>query len=102
MISCGKTHHFNGGMKAGLVNFCFLKFFLYICLSSELGIVLTATKGLALQKWISISKWDRGGLPLCGVKVSCYTMPPKSTLVLAPKNPTVLTVGVVRYTVVIH
>lgn len=34
----------------------FLKIFLYICLSSELGIVLTATKGLALQKWISISK----------------------------------------------
>ena len=65
-------------MKAGLVNFCFLKFFLYICLSSELGIVLTATKGLALQKWTSISKWDRGGLPLCGVKVSCYTMPPKA------------------------
>ena len=42
--------------------------------------VLTATKGLALQKWISISKkkWDRGGLPLCGVKVSDYTMLPKA------------------------
>ena len=41
--------------------------------------VLTATKGLALQKWTSISKkWDRGGLPLCGVKVSGYTMLPKA------------------------
>ena len=82
MISCGKTRHFNGGMKAGV----FLKYFWYICLSSELGIVLTATKGLALQKWISISKWDRGGLPLCGVKVSGYTMLPKAPWCLLPRT----------------
>ena len=43
-------------MKAELVNFCFSNFCLYICKNSELGIVLTATKGLALQKWTSISK----------------------------------------------
>lgn len=40
---------------------------------------------------------DRGGLPLCGVKVSGYTMLPKSTLVLAPKNHTILIVGIVSY-----
>jgi len=25
MISCGKTHYFNSGMKAGVLQFCFLK-----------------------------------------------------------------------------
>ena len=30
-VACGKTHHFNGGMKVGLVNFCFFKYlFVYL------------------------------------------------------------------------
>ena len=27
LFSCGKTHHFNCGMKAGLINFCFSNIF---------------------------------------------------------------------------
>lgn len=50
-FSIGKTHHFNGAMKAGVFKICFFKYFLYIY---------------------------RGGLPLCRVKVSGYTMLPKA------------------------
>lgn len=59
--------------------------------------VLTTTKGSALQRWECISKnGNREGLSLCGVKVSGYTMPSQAHLCYAPKNPTTLVAGVVR------
>ena len=61
--------------------------------------ILLLTKIALIYTKVCLENWDRGGLPLCGVKVSHQVTLSKALQCYAPRihqNPTTLLAGVVR------